>query len=282
MGVTTTIPCCRTAPIEERIRKGRKTLNAASGLGIKRNGLTMATCNLIFWNVVIPTTLYGCELWVLDQTDIDKLELFQRQAGRRIQRFASNSPTFSCFYGLGWMDICSFICARKPIFMHTMIMQPDGSLIKTIMQKRTRVFNDNIRLHIQDKHRSPIFEILKISFNFGLYECLVRQIFGRHFLSKNEWKTIVWGKTWDVEENHWVRMMIVHKRCDLLYKTTEKPRYLNWWYLADLIPCMMRTCEDMAKIVCGSSKLKCDVFKSRQDTFNNRVLSCVTKGQNRM
>ena len=99
----------------------------------------------------------------------------------------------------------------------------------------------------------------------------MRQIFGRYLLTKNEWKILVWKKTWEVEENHWVRLMAVHKKCDLLYKTIEKPRYLTWWYVADLIPHMMRTCENMAKIVCGSSKLKCDLFKSRQDTFNNRV-----------
>ena len=65
VGVISTIPCSKKSPIDDRIAKGRKTLNAATGLGMKRNGLNMATCNLIFWNVVVPTTIYGCELWVL-------------------------------------------------------------------------------------------------------------------------------------------------------------------------------------------------------------------------
>ena len=29
------------------------------------------------------------------------------------------------------------------------------------------------------------------------------------------------------------------------------------------MPQLMSTCEDMAKIVCGASKLKCDIFKTR-------------------
>ena len=37
-----------TARVEEKISKGRKTLNASSGLGLRKNGLNMSTCNIIF------------------------------------------------------------------------------------------------------------------------------------------------------------------------------------------------------------------------------------------
>ena len=73
--------------VEEKISKGRKTLNAASGLSIRKNGLNIMTCNKIFWSVVIPTLLFGCEIWVLSYKDKDNLLAFQRYAGRRIQRF---------------------------------------------------------------------------------------------------------------------------------------------------------------------------------------------------
>ena len=37
-----------TTTIDEKIGKGRNTLNATTGLGVKRNGLSMAVCNIIF------------------------------------------------------------------------------------------------------------------------------------------------------------------------------------------------------------------------------------------
>ena len=40
--------------IEERLSKGRRALNAISGLGIRRNGLTIYACCVIFWSIVIP------------------------------------------------------------------------------------------------------------------------------------------------------------------------------------------------------------------------------------
>ena len=93
VGIVSTIPCSDKSPIDIRLSKGCKTLNAATGLGIKRNGLNMAVCNLIFWSVVFPTTVFGCEVWVLDDKDLENINNFQKMAGRRIQRFNSNSPT---------------------------------------------------------------------------------------------------------------------------------------------------------------------------------------------
>ena len=51
-----------TVRVEEKISKGRKTLNASSGLGIRKNGLNMGKCNLIFWQVVVPTVTFGSEV----------------------------------------------------------------------------------------------------------------------------------------------------------------------------------------------------------------------------
>ena len=33
-----------------------------SGIGIRRKGLNMATCSVIFWSVIAPIATYGCEL----------------------------------------------------------------------------------------------------------------------------------------------------------------------------------------------------------------------------
>ena len=72
--------------VEEKVSQGRKTLNAATGLGIRKNGITMMSGNIIFWAVVAPTVTFGSELWVLSENDIENLLSFERFAGRHIQR----------------------------------------------------------------------------------------------------------------------------------------------------------------------------------------------------
>ena len=49
VGIRASVDINDITGIEERLAKARKTLNAATGLGIRRNGLTISTCNVIFW-----------------------------------------------------------------------------------------------------------------------------------------------------------------------------------------------------------------------------------------
>ena len=43
--------------IENRLKKTRRAFHASMGLGIRKNGLTVATCSVIFWMVIIPYPL---------------------------------------------------------------------------------------------------------------------------------------------------------------------------------------------------------------------------------
>ena len=88
VGIRTSVLSDSISGLEERVGKARRTLNAMSGLGIRRSGLNIATCN-IFWTIVVPI---ACELWHIDGRSINILETFQSYAGKRIQRFHPRSP----------------------------------------------------------------------------------------------------------------------------------------------------------------------------------------------
>ena len=70
---------------------------------------------------------------------------------------------------------------------------------------------------------------------------------------------------------YWVHNAILYRNENLLFKTTVNHRYLTWWHLSDLIPSLIRVCEYMARMVCGTSNLKCDNPKLRKETLSNRV-----------
>ena len=69
----------------------------------------MATCNVVFWSVVVLTALYGCELWVLDEGSLSVIEDFQNHIGKRMQRLHPRSANSCSYYGLGWMRLERFI-----------------------------------------------------------------------------------------------------------------------------------------------------------------------------
>ena len=86
--------------LEERISKSR-SFNSITSIGIKKRGVNMKTCSTIVWTLIIPVLTYGCELWILKGKDIEILRKFQRQIGRRCQRFPSKSPNHSAYSPLG-------------------------------------------------------------------------------------------------------------------------------------------------------------------------------------
>ena len=129
---------------EEKISKGRKTLNASSGMGFRKNGLSMGTCNVIYWQVVIPTVTFGSEVWILSEKDKELLNSFQTYASKRIQRFPQRAPNASCGYSLGWLKIISFINVKQLLFIHSILKMDPDNVIRKIFDLRLKVFCGNL------------------------------------------------------------------------------------------------------------------------------------------
>ena len=201
-------------------------------------------------NVVVPTTLYGCEVWVITEKGIENIEYFRKQSGKRIQ-----------------------------LFIHTIIRLGEDNMIKKLIKCRARTFNENINIGMENEHKSPIFEILRVSLNLGLYEDVKRMIFGRIVYGKPQWKARVWDITWRMEDLYWRQINILYRNDNLLFKKTSNPRYLTWWHISDLIPSIMRNCEDMAKMVCGASNLKAHKPKLKRETLSKRVCTLCNFGR---
>ena len=116
--------------ITEKISKGRRVLNATTGIGIRKNGLTLGVCNLIFWTIVVPTLTFGCELWTVGDEDCDRLQAFQRYASRRLQRFPLRSPSSSSYFGLGWLRLDTLVQVKKLLFLLTFLGLSEDNVIR--------------------------------------------------------------------------------------------------------------------------------------------------------
>ena len=238
----------------DKISKGRRTLNAAAGLGIKKAGLTISSCNVSMWLVIIPIITYAAELWVLKQSDVKIIDEFQRYAGRRIQRFPRDSPNETSFVGLGWMRLENFICVKKLLFLRTTVVREETCVYKRVLLSRADVFNNDIRKGIENLKDSPIFEILRISVIYKLYDEVMRMIHGTVLFSKEAWKNRVWKTEWAIENEDWAYRLTMFKSVIRVKRTSGE----IWWFPSDKWPKHMKCCEIMAKLICQCSKLKSD------------------------
>ena len=245
--------------VNEKITKARRALNACAGVGIRKNGLTMITCNIIYWSIVIPILTFGSEIWCVSETDYENLMSFQTYAGKRVQRFPPRSPNCSGFFGLGWIRITTYILVKKLLFALSILRLDDQSLIRRVFIERSKTFMENRPQGKDNIFESPTFAILNTAKRLGVLSTLCDMMSGRTPLkSKSKWSNLVWDKAWEVEDLFWESTRVLYKNNDLLYKTLSCTRYSPWWDLSDKFPYMIRICENMAKLVSHSSMLKGD------------------------
>ena len=271
VGIRNTIFDDDVSGIEERISKGRRTFNSLSGIGIRRGGITMATCNVIFWTIVVPTTIYGCELWVLDDAALSLIEEFQNYIGKRMQRLHPKIPGVCSYYGLGWMRLERIIQIRKLMFVRTILVMSDDELPRKIFCERARVYFADEIMGSENAYDSAVFDLLNVSSLFGMLDLVRNMIDRNHIYPKPIWKSMVWRRGWEMEDVFWRIEKHLHRSLDILSGVSTVTRYLPWWSIADKYPERIRDCEILTKLICHASLLRGDDFKYKNQTGVNRM-----------
>ena len=68
-------------------KKGYASLGLLKASGFHSNGLSPITCSTIWQRLLIPSMLYGCEVWGdIPKVEINVLEVVQKRVGKHIQR----------------------------------------------------------------------------------------------------------------------------------------------------------------------------------------------------
>ena len=116
----------------------------------------MDTCTMIFWTIVVPTTIYGCEMWIMDDSSLSLLENFQNHVGKKIQRLHPKCPNNCSFYGLGWMRLERIIQIKKIMFVRSIMVMLDDALPKILFRQRAQEYAN------ANPHRSYAFDPLNV------------------------------------------------------------------------------------------------------------------------
>ena len=155
LGVKACIYECHTTGMEERLAKGRGTLNAVSGLGIRNNGLTIFACCVISWCIVIPIATFGAKLWILDDKGLFHLESFQVFVGR--QGLFLKSPKASAHFSLGWVHLELYVEIKKLLFLHSVLSHDVEDITKTMFIQRAKKYYDNVEICSMNQRRSMVY-----------------------------------------------------------------------------------------------------------------------------
>ena len=243
--------------VEERLAKARRALNAISGLGIRKCGLSIAACSILFWTIIAPIATFGAELWILNNKSIKLLEDFQSFVGRKIQRLYPRSPNACAYYSLGWIRLERFIEVKKLLFLRS-ILCLEGNVMRSIFCRGTEYFLVNQNECRENLFQSPIYDLLNVSVTFDCLNDVQNMVLRGHLWSKQIWKDKAWNKAWQLEDVFWCIRSRCHQSLVLLNNVCSTNRYIIWWQLADVFHDQLYNCEIMVKLLCRSSRLKVD------------------------
>ena len=144
--------------------------------------------------------------------------------------------------------------------------------VRNIFEVRFEQFCENTDKCRINEHRSPIFNILKVAFSYGLLgaiKCMLKYTIP--FSSKRAWSKIVWERTWKIEDANLRASNMILKDNDYLALTVGDTRYITWWQISDLDLGLMKMCETMSKLLCHTSLLKRDDYRLKGLLMSNRT-----------
>ena len=216
------------AGIEERLAKGRRALNATSGLGIRNNGLTILACCIILWCVVIPIATYGAEFWILDDKRLKLIEAFQTFVGKRIQRLFSKAPNICAYFSLGWVRVERYIEIKKLLFVHSILSRDADDITKSVFIQRAKGYFNNIQVGSDNLHGSTVYDLLNTAYVFGIERDIQNMVFRGHLYSRAHWREKLWKRAWELEDIFWCIKSRCHRSLDMLSSVCHTTRYSIW------------------------------------------------------
>ena len=203
----------------------------------------------------------------------NSLESFQIYAGKKIQRLYLKSPNICSIYGLGWMRLTRFVQIQKLIFVRALLSLDPGDLSRIFFVERaTHIFNNNNDPSPFEEW-SIVADLLYVAEIFNLSVEIRNMVLRGHQYAKDEWRKIVWIRGWSLEDTHWSLEARLYKDLDLIVRDCPSPRYLTWWSLSNKFPEMINVCENLVKLICHASLLKCDDVRLKSLPPRSRTCS---------
>lgn len=166
--------------------KGRKAYFAIrNDLSHNTNPLTLVK---LYRKIVLPTVLYGCELWNnLKQTDFQILNKFQHFVTKDIQGMKISTRSDMCESMIGLHPIISEIDKRKLVFFGKLCKLDTNSLSKNIFLFR---LYDLLQGDIK-QFSGFLKDIYEILIKYNLLQYLRSFVEVGQFPGKKDWKYIV-------------------------------------------------------------------------------------------
>ena len=187
--------------IRERCQKAKNSFHAMIGYGVRPLALNPLTSVSLYKKIVIPTVLYGSELWnTMTKADTDSVNRLQHYIVKRIQGFKTRTRSDMCESMLGLRKLCTEIDKRKLMFLYKILDLPNESVCQQLFFRRYFTYINNI----QGNQLGFIPDICSLLLKYNLAHLLNNAItLPGQLMSKQMWKQTVYKAVHNHETCLW-------------------------------------------------------------------------------
>ena len=137
-GITTSRT--RDENINQNISKARRTAYSLFASGLHgQNGLDPQTTIHLIRIYIIPVLLYGLEIVLLNKSQVDRLELYQKKLLKQVLSVPVNTPDAAVYILTGIIPIEAQIHKKTLIFFNNVCRQSDESIEKRLAVRQITV-----------------------------------------------------------------------------------------------------------------------------------------------
>ncbi|MEW8546047.1 MAG: reverse transcriptase family protein [Candidatus Thiodiazotropha sp.] len=187
-----------TVRTREACTKGRSVFYSMADIGVRPCGLHPDISIDLYKKVVIPTVLYGCEIWNnLKQCDRTELNKFQRMIVKKSQGFHPYVRSDMCEAMVGLFRIQAEVDRRKLLFLRSLCDLSYKTVSNQLFLFKLFMFLD------YGIDSGFIGDIIRIMSTYNLQHFLYQYVQTLHFPNKRTWKTVVNKAIYQYEQSQW-------------------------------------------------------------------------------
>ena len=124
--------------VNQNINKARRTAYSLFASGLHgQNGLDPQTTIHLIRIYIIPVLLYGLEIVLLNKSQVDRLELYQKKLLKYVLSVSVNTPDAAVYILTGILPIEAQIHKKTLIFFNNVCRQSDDSIEKRLAIRQT-------------------------------------------------------------------------------------------------------------------------------------------------
>jgi hypothetical protein len=248
---TTHLGCVLTSDLSPNVnvskacQKARGSFLGFVNCGIHGEGFHPLTSLRIYNSIVLPSALYGCEMWCnLKQCNIQALERVQHFCLKVVQGLPKRTRSDIAMGLIGVRSLESVIHQRKLGFLGALCNLRRDCVVKRLFL--TRLFESDLLKPLCKQGFIPdIWCLLK---TYKLENVLYNFMHCQSFPSKVSWKLIVRNNIQQREEHLWRIRLNVDQDLARYSRLQDNLKPNIWWTLSKKIPNLLRPCRTILKL----------------------------------